>query len=63
MRIRIQVIKVYDVWTEGGDTTDPQSVAAHIAQVSGMQSTEIESDGKLINVETDHAELVGPDDE
>ncbi len=63
MKIRIQVIKVYDVETEGGDTTDPESVKAHIASVERMQSTQIEAEGKLVDVSTDYAEVVGPDDD
>ena len=63
MIIRIQVIKVYDVTTEGGDTTDPESVKAHIETVEGMQSTEIEQQGKLVQVTTECAEVVGPDDD
>ena len=63
MIIRIQVIKVYDISTDGGDTTDPASVKAHLQQAENMQSTEIEEKGKLIDVTTDFAEVVGPDDE
>jgi hypothetical protein len=63
MTIRIQVIKVYDVETDGGDTTDPESVKAHIRQVETMQSTKIQEIGKLVDVTTDYAEVVGPSDE
>jgi hypothetical protein len=51
MKVRIQVVKVYDVET------------AHLSQVEKMQSTEIEKEGKLVSVSTDYAEVVGPDDE
>ena len=63
MDIAIQVIKCYRVTTEGGDTTDPRMVSAHIALVEQMQSTEIERTGLLMNVTTEHAEVVGPSDE
>lgn len=63
MIVRIQVIKVYDVDTEGGDTTDPESVRGHLERVQGMQSTAIEENGRLVDVWTDYAEVVGPDDE
>ena len=62
MIVRIQVIKVYDVDTGGGDTTDPQSVQAAIEQVENMQSAEIEKVGHFVDVTTDYAEVVGPDD-
>jgi len=63
MIVRIQVIKVYDVDTESGDTTDPESVRANLNAVETMQSTEIERTGKLRDCMTDHAEVVGPSDE
>src|ERR1019366_5206525 len=63
MDIAIQVIKCYVVETEGGDTTDPASVKAHIAQVEKMPITEIEFEGSLIRMTTEHAEVVGPSDE
>lgn len=63
MLIQIQVIKVYQVETDGGDTTDPKSVEAHLNMVESMQSTEIEAQGKLIDVSTNYAEIVGPNDE
>lgn len=62
MKIRIQVIKVYDVETDGGNTQDPESVKAHLAAVERMPFTEIEEDGTLVTVTT-YAEVVGPDDE
>lgn len=63
MRLTVQVIKVYEVETDGGDTTDPDSVAAHVEYVENMSSTEIESEGDLKDVSTDFVEVVGPDDE
>lgn len=63
MVIRIQVIKVYDVMTEGGDPTDQQSINEHLQQVENMQSTEIENVGRYVNTFTDYAEVIGPDGE
>lgn len=51
MIVRIQVIKVYDV--EVSDDCDDPIAAAY-----GLQTTEIETSGKLIDVMTDHAETV-----
>jgi len=62
MKITIQVIKVYDVETEGGDTCDFGSCMAHLHQVNSMSSEEIERTGKLVGVTTDYAEITGPDD-
>lgn len=50
MKVRIQVIKVYDV-------NVPDDCADPIAHVYDLQTTEIEQDGKLIDAMTDHAEL------
>jgi len=44
MKIRIQVIKVYDVEADS------------IVEAYDMQTTDIEKNGKLIDVSTDHAE-------
>ena len=62
MIVRIQVIRVYDVDTGSGDTTDPVSCAANIRAVERLQSTEIEETGTLREVITDYAEIVGPSD-
>lgn len=53
--VRIQVIKVYDV--EVPDCDDP------IAAAYDMQTTDIQEHGDLIDVSTDHAELVDDEDE
>jgi len=58
MKIRIQVIKVYDVETDGGDTTDPKSVEDHLRQVYAMSCSEIEKAGNLVDVTTDYAGVV-----
>jgi len=50
MKVRIQVIKVFDVDVPD-DCDDP------IAHVYELQTTEIEQNGKLIDALTDHAEL------
>jgi hypothetical protein len=63
MLVQVQVIKVYQMETDGGDTTDPESVNAHVRFVERMSSTEIEANGKLIDVSTEYAEAIGPDDE
>ena len=55
MRIRIHVIKVYEIETDGGDTTDFDSIESHVNQVENMQSTEIEATGKLVHISTDYA--------
>jgi hypothetical protein len=62
MQVQIQIIKVYLLETDGGDTLDPDSVQAHIEMVENMQSTEIEAEGKLVDVFTEYAEVVGPSD-
>jgi len=49
MKVRIQVIKVYDIDVPD-DCDDP------IAYAYGLQTTEIEASGKLIDAMTDHAE-------
>jgi hypothetical protein len=51
-RVRLQVIKVYDIDVNA----DSQDEAIETAMQS--QSAEIEADGKLVSVETDHAEVV-----
>ena len=51
MKIRIQVIKVYDVEVPD-DSQDPIKVAY------GLQTTEIEDTGKLIDAMTDHAQIL-----
>ena len=51
MKVRIQVIKVYDV--EVPDDCDDPIGAAY-----AMQTTDIEATGKLIDAMTDHAETL-----
>lgn len=51
MKVRIQVIKVYDV--EVSDHSDDPIAAAY-----AMQTTEIEATGELIDAMTDHAETL-----
>lgn len=51
MKVRIQIIKVYDVEV---DTHDP---AEAIERAYEMQTTEIERDGRLVDATTDHAEV------
>ena len=51
MKVRIQVIKVYDV-DFPDDCTDP------IPAAYAMQTTEIAASGELIDVTTDHAEIM-----
>jgi len=51
MIVRIQVIKVYDVEVPD-DCDDP------IAAAYGLQTMEIETNGKLIDAMTDHAETM-----
>ena len=51
MKVRIQVIKVYDV--EVSDNCDDPIAAAY-----AMQTTDIESRGELIDAMTDHAETL-----
>jgi hypothetical protein len=48
-RVIVQVIKVYEIDVE--DCDDP------IQAVYDMQSTQIEDEGKLIDVTTDNAEI------
>lgn len=50
MRVRIQVIKVYDVEVDAADADDA------IAKAYELQTTEIEATGKLIDAMSDHAE-------
>ena len=49
MKMRIQVIKVYDVDVPD-DCDDP------IAYAYGLQTTEIEANGKFVGAMSDHAE-------
>ena len=49
MKVRIQVIKVYDIDVPD-DCDDP------VAFAYGIQTTEIEANGRLIDAMTDHAE-------
>ena len=49
MKVRIQVIKVYDIDVPD-DCDDP------IAYAYDLQTTEIEATGRLIDATTDHAE-------
>ena len=50
MKVRIQVIKVYDIEVPD-DCDDP------VAFAYGLQTTEIEANGKFIDAMTDHAEI------
>jgi hypothetical protein len=58
MKISIQVIKVYEVETDGGDINDCFSRQEHLRKVENMQSTEIEKVGDLVTVTTDYAEII-----
>ena len=49
MKMRVQIIKVYEV--EVPDSLDPT------AAVYAMQTSQIEETGELIDVMTDHAEV------
>jgi hypothetical protein len=49
MKVRIQVIKVYDI-NVPDDCSDP------IAFAYGLQTTEIEATGRLVDAMTDHAQ-------
>ena len=55
MKVRIQIIKVYDVEFPD-DCTDP------IVAAFAMQTTEIAASGELIDVTTDHAEIMEESD-
>ncbi len=50
MRVRIQVIKVYDIEVDAVDADEATAKAYQI------QTTEIEATGELIDSMTDHAE-------
>jgi hypothetical protein len=50
MRVRIQVIKVYDVEVDAADADEA------IEKAYELQTTEIEATGELIDAMTDHAE-------
>jgi len=54
--VRLQVIKVYEVDVPEG-TEDP------IAYAYGMPTTTIAAEGSLVDVSTDHAEIVEEDEE
>jgi hypothetical protein len=54
MKVRIQVIKVYDVDIPD-DSEDP------IKAAYGLQTTEIEDTGKLIDAMTDYAQVMEDD--
>lgn len=54
-KVRIQVIKVYDVEAAG------ESDAECLRSAYGMQSSEIEEKGELVDVTTDHAEIAERD--
>ena len=49
MKVRIQVIKVFDVDV-------PDDCADPVAYAYGLQTTEIEETGRFIDAMTDHAE-------
>lgn len=51
MKVRIQIIKVYDV-------EFPDDCADPLAAAYAMQTTEIAASGELIDVTTDHAEIM-----
>jgi len=54
--VRIQVIKVYDVEVPGrGEQA--------ISEAYGLQTTEIEANGRFVDASTDFAEVVDGDDE
>ena len=42
----------------GGDPNDTASVDEHLHQVLSMQSTQIEEEGKLVQVTTEFAEVI-----
>lgn len=63
MIVRIEVIKVYDVDTHGGDTTDPLSIKANAEYVERMPASQIEREGKLVDTFLGNAEVVGPADD
>ena len=50
MKVRIQVIKVFDIEVDAADADEA------IAKAYRMQTTEIEATGELIDAMTDHAE-------
>ena len=50
MRVRIQVVKVYDVEVDAADADEA------IEKAYELQTTEIEATGELIDAMTDHAE-------
>ena len=50
MKVRIQVIKVFDIEVEAADADEA------ISRAYQMQTTEIEAKGKLVDAMTDHAE-------
>jgi hypothetical protein len=60
MKIRVQVIRVYEMDIDGVDTTDLNSINAACKAVERMQSTDIEAHSKLIDVTVQFAEAVGP---
>ncbi len=51
MRVRIQVVKVFDIEVDAADADEA------IAKAYNLQTTEIEATGKLIDASTDHAEI------
>jgi hypothetical protein len=51
MKVRIQVIKVYDVEVDAADADEA------IDKAYQLQTTEIEASGELIDAMTDHAEI------
>ncbi len=53
-RVRLQVIKVYDITVE---VEDGASEGDAIAKAYEMQTTEIQERGSLQDAETDHAEF------
>ncbi len=55
MTIRVQVIRVYELEVETPTGITPES-AVHA--VENMQSTDIESMGKLMDISVDFAEVV-----
>jgi hypothetical protein len=50
MKVRIQVIKVYDVEVDAAGADEA------IDKACRMQTTEIEATGRLVDASTDHAE-------
>jgi len=46
--VLIQIVGIYEIDTGGGDTTDHESINAHVNTVMQMSASEIVLEGKLI---------------